>query len=150
MTTLNGAGAEIGARPAATLRTRWRAVAVASPSSRLLRTPPSPTTSVQLRVPGAGSTHGTQQMVELFLTADHDRRPPQACPTPHRPSIADYDQRFHGCAALPAAASFQAEMRVMAPVKGVLLSRHAPGSSAHSISAIRRATRPTAWGLTWR
>ena len=48
---LNGAGSVIGARPAATPRPIRRAAAVASPSRRLLPTPPSPTTSVQLGCP---------------------------------------------------------------------------------------------------
>jgi hypothetical protein len=48
VTTLNGAGAETGARPVATPRPDRRAAVTASASRRLFPTPPSPMTSVQL------------------------------------------------------------------------------------------------------
>ena len=96
----------------------WRAAAVGLAQQAALADPALPDDQRAARMPGAGSAHGAQQMVELCLAADHDRGRPQACPTPHRPSMANYDQWFHGCAALAATASFQVQMRLTAPTKG--------------------------------
>src|SRR5215469_18702972 len=93
---LNGAGAEIAARPAATAIPACRADAVASASKRLFPTPPSPTMSTQAVSPARAPLMARARM--SFSASRPTRTVAERTPAPDcmRFPPVDYDPWFHG------------------------------------------------------